>query len=235
MLEWRSDDDVTPILHIISESDWRAAQAAGVWAPPSLAREGFIHCSRPEQVVATANRHFPGRTDLLLLVIDPAKVQCEIRDEDTTGRGETYPHIYGPLNLDAVMQMRPLTGSAGGGFVRPEVLVGRTLEYAGVPVETTPWWSGRMLNRIPPPILVFAGVVGMLMGISCSWVDVALADPWEGRSAVLVGMAIMILSDVCLLSALARSRGFVQVLAGLFLVPSVLIILAFVFRFPSGH
>ncbi len=98
---------MTNIIHLISGSDWAAAQQAGEWRPPSLAAEGFIHCSRPEQVAATMRRHFPGRSDMLMLVLDPARVTAEIRDEDLYGRGETFPHIYGPLNLDAVIEVKP--------------------------------------------------------------------------------------------------------------------------------
>lgn len=95
------------IIHLISESDWAGAQKAGEWRPPSLAAEGFIHCSRPEQVAATMRRHFPGRLDMLMLVLDLTRITAEIRDEDLYGRGETFPHIYGPLNLDAVIEVKP--------------------------------------------------------------------------------------------------------------------------------
>lgn len=101
------DDTLYSIIHLISESDWAAAKRAGEWRPPSLATEGFIHCSRPEQVAATMRRHFPGRSDMLMLVLDPARIAAEIRDEDLYGRGETFPHIYGPLNLDAVVEVKP--------------------------------------------------------------------------------------------------------------------------------
>jgi len=226
---------MNPIIHIISESDWRAAQAAGVWGPPSLEREGFIHCSRPEQVVATANRHFPGRTDLLLLVIDPAEVQCEIRDEDTTGRGETYPHLYGPLNLDAVVDLRPLTLPSQGGFALPEGLGCSTLSYAVVPVDSTPWWSGRVLNRVPPPILVLAGAFGVLFALPIPFICVANATLREEQSAALVGLSAIILACVCLLSALARSRGFVRVLAGMFLLPAAFTMLFLMAQLVNGH
>ena len=99
---------MTPIIHLITESDWAAARKAGSWSPPSLKTEGFIHCSRPEQVAATVKRHFPGRTDLLMLTLDPARITAEIREEDSYSRGETFPHIYGPLNLDAVIDVQPV-------------------------------------------------------------------------------------------------------------------------------
>ena len=67
------------IYHITTRSDWRTALTAGSYAAASLAAAGFIHCSTALQVVATANRLFKGRADLLLLCIDTAKVQAEIR------------------------------------------------------------------------------------------------------------------------------------------------------------
>ena len=62
-----------PLLHLIDPDGWQAAQAAGVIAPPSLAEVGFVHLSTPEQVALPANQLFPGRTDILLLVLDPER------------------------------------------------------------------------------------------------------------------------------------------------------------------
>ncbi len=88
------------IVHICPRQDWLAARGTGVYRAGSLEKEGFIHCSRPEQVLAVANRFYRGVPDLVLLWIDPAQVIAEIRWE--AADGEVYPHVYGVLNTDAV-------------------------------------------------------------------------------------------------------------------------------------
>ena len=107
------------IYHITSNADWAAAQAAGVYTADSLQSEGFIHCSTPGQVVATANRYYKGVAGLVLLAIAPARVHAEIRLENTSGGTELFPHIYGPLNLDAVSAALPFPPGADGSFSLP--------------------------------------------------------------------------------------------------------------------
>lgn len=99
------------IYHILSNRSWDEAKAAGEYCGDTLATEGFIHTSLAQQVTKTANRRFLGRTDLLLLAIDPELLRAELKYEDG-GEGEEFPHIYGPLNLDAVVEtyrFQPLT------------------------------------------------------------------------------------------------------------------------------
>lgn len=90
------------ILHIATLKDWEDAQNTGEYIVESLEKQGFIHCSKPEQVIDVANFLFKGREDLILLSINPDKVKSEIRFEASIGTEEKYPHIYGPLNLNAV-------------------------------------------------------------------------------------------------------------------------------------
>jgi uncharacterized protein (DUF952 family) len=107
-------DRPTTILHITTASGWAAAQAAGELRAPSLDVEGFIHCSTEAQVLATANRIFRGSGDLLLLELDVAKIGPEVRWERATDVGDEFPHIYGPLNLDAVTGTRALPEGPDG-------------------------------------------------------------------------------------------------------------------------
>lgn len=107
---------------IATREGWLQAEHDGVFVTGSLADEGFIHASTPEQVVGSANRHFAGQRDLVLLCIDPARVRAEIRHEGRAG-GAQYPHIYGPLNLDAVTAVLDLPTDPTGGFSLPEELV----------------------------------------------------------------------------------------------------------------
>ena len=91
------------IVHICSLEEWQSAQTAGVYRTDSLDAEGFIHCSRPEQVVEVANRYYSGRTDLLLLWIDISSLAAELRWE--ASEEGIYPHVYGPINLAVIIQV----------------------------------------------------------------------------------------------------------------------------------
>ena len=103
----------TVILHITERSNWEHAQVVGEYRTDSLETQGFIHCSKPEQVARVANVRFRGRHDLVLLVIEPARVTAEIRYGIPEGGREPFPHIYGPLNLNAVVKVLPFEPEAG--------------------------------------------------------------------------------------------------------------------------
>ncbi|MGD1865320.1 MAG: DUF952 domain-containing protein [Phormidesmis sp.] len=103
------------IFHITEQAAWQTAQAEGAYQPPSLASEGFIHFSTDAQVVATANRFYQGKTGLVLLTVDPSRLKPELRYEDTLNHG-TFPHLYGPLNVDAVVDVRTFEPGADGTF-----------------------------------------------------------------------------------------------------------------------
>ncbi len=114
------------IYHITTTTEWEAAQAAGQYTAPSLTSEGFIHTSTREQVAGTANRFYRGVTGLALLVIDLPRVTAAVRFDPVSIDGELteFPHIYGPLNLDAVQGVLPFEPDADGSFVLPPQLAG---------------------------------------------------------------------------------------------------------------
>jgi uncharacterized protein (DUF952 family) len=106
------------ILHITSRDAWNAARRAGVYRGDTLDGEGFIHCSTPAQAVRTADRYFAGRRGLVLLCIDPALVAAEVRYEGAAGE-ELFPHIYGPLDLTAVIRVDLFEPDEQGSFRVP--------------------------------------------------------------------------------------------------------------------
>ncbi len=110
------------IYHITNQSDWEAALTMGQYTAASLLTEGFIHASTREQVVDTANRYYHGQYSLVLLVIDPERVASEVRYEPVELRGQTvhFPHIYGPLNLEAVESVVAFPPGEDGTFAFPE-------------------------------------------------------------------------------------------------------------------
>lgn len=102
------------IYHLAFRSDWEAAVIEGEYRAPSLAEEGFIHASADEtQMLSVAARLFPGRTDLLALDVDTERLPATsplVREPARSG--EIYPHVYGPINLDAVVRIRAMAPDA---------------------------------------------------------------------------------------------------------------------------
>lgn len=92
------------IYHITTRDQWNHARLAGSYQADSLVTEGFIHCSTEAQVAATGRRHFAGQRDLVVLQIDPDKLRWELRWEESGG--ERFPHLYGPLALEAVISVQ---------------------------------------------------------------------------------------------------------------------------------
>jgi uncharacterized protein (DUF952 family) len=109
-----------PIVHITSAEAWSRARADGEYQGDTFLQEGFIHASTPRQVLAVANARYRHMPDPILLVIDPRRLASALRHE-TGENGQSYPHIYGPLNLDAVLQVAPLRRTQAGVYVLPEL------------------------------------------------------------------------------------------------------------------
>ncbi|HEY8760197.1 MAG TPA: DUF952 domain-containing protein [Candidatus Dormibacteraeota bacterium] len=87
-----------------TREQWNHAALAGKYQADSLIIEGFIHCSTAAQLESSGRRHFAGQTGLVVLEIDPERLRWELRWE--ASQGETFPHLYGPLDLDAVISVQ---------------------------------------------------------------------------------------------------------------------------------
>ena len=112
---------MTLIYKICSEALWREAERAGVFAGAAIDLEdGYIHFSTAAQAPETAARHFAGQGDLVLVAIDAGALGDGLRWEPSRG-GDLFPHLYGPLRLDAVRWVRPLPLGADGRHVFPEL------------------------------------------------------------------------------------------------------------------
>jgi uncharacterized protein (DUF952 family) len=106
-------------VHICGAEEWRSAQADGEIRPDSLVTHGFVHLSTPEQVHLPANRLYAGRTDLVLLRIDPARLSSPIHWEPgvpTDPDAMVFPHLYGPLRANAVISVTSYEPDANGRF-----------------------------------------------------------------------------------------------------------------------
>lgn len=107
------------IYHIVSEKKWKEALDRGIYLGDTLETEGFIHASEIDQVIEVANTLFAGQKGLVLLVIDRDKLISPIKYEDP-GNGDLFPHIYGSLNLDAVVDVVSFEPTADGTFQLPD-------------------------------------------------------------------------------------------------------------------
>jgi uncharacterized protein (DUF952 family) len=98
-----------PVLYkIMSKQEWKRAQAQGIYEGSEMDRkDGFIHLSAAHQVRATAQKHFSGRADLLLVSILEKNLGKNLKWEVSRG-GDLFPHIYGALRLDAIDGVIPL-------------------------------------------------------------------------------------------------------------------------------
>ena len=107
------------LLHLCGQRDWHAAEVVGELCPGSLSEVGFVHLSTPEQVHLPANRLFAGRTDLVLLHIDPHVLDSPVRWEPgvpTDPESMRFPHLYGPLPTAAVRNVTPYLPGPDGRF-----------------------------------------------------------------------------------------------------------------------
>jgi uncharacterized protein (DUF952 family) len=91
------------IYHVTSIQEWTAAQTKGFYEVSSLHTEGFIHCSEAGQVKGVLERYYSGKKDLVKLVINTELLSAPLKYELAPSVNENFPHVYGPINLDAVI------------------------------------------------------------------------------------------------------------------------------------
>jgi len=118
------------IFHITSRVEWQAAQTRGDYRAPSLETEGFIHMSTPKQVLHVANTFYHGQSDLVLLVVDETRINPQVKWEAPAGPpalgispDDKFPHVYGPLNFDAVVDVLDFNPDVNGNFQLPVSLI----------------------------------------------------------------------------------------------------------------
>ena len=108
------------IYHITTRPPGLPRSRQGIIPPDSLASQGFIHCSKVDQILRVANNYYSGQTGLVILEIDPARLEPGLRWEPGADKtDELFPHLYGPLNLDAVMRVVDFAPASGGKFSLP--------------------------------------------------------------------------------------------------------------------
>ena len=112
---------MTVIYKICPVPLWKAAERTGVFRGSEVdRRDGFIHFSSANQVVETAGKHFVGQNGLLLVRVDSAKLGDRLKWEPSRG-GALFPHLYGDLDLTAVMRVEPLPLGPDGRHIFPDL------------------------------------------------------------------------------------------------------------------
>ena len=96
------------IYHITTPAQWDEAQQKGYYDVPSLKEEGFIHCSIEDQLKGVLERYYTGKSGLVKLVIDTELLTSPLYYDWSPSISDTFPHIYGAINLDAVKDVLPV-------------------------------------------------------------------------------------------------------------------------------
>jgi uncharacterized protein (DUF952 family) len=104
------------LFHITTREVFSELKASHNYEPESLESEGFIHCSGGDQINQTANRFFADQSQILLLVIDATTLRPEVKYELDEETGQKFPHIYGPLNKDSIIDKIDVWAEEDGRF-----------------------------------------------------------------------------------------------------------------------
>ena len=115
------------IFHITTRMAWDEANNSGEYRAASLLTEGFIHCSTLAQVIPVADLYYKGESDLVLLMIEPTLLSSTLKWElpaegsppPGIPEGDQFPHVYGPIDLDAVVDVIELMSRPDGTFTLP--------------------------------------------------------------------------------------------------------------------
>lgn len=110
------------IYHILNVNEWEESKSKKFYEPLSYSIEGFIHCSALDKIEESANRFFRGKYEIVILCIDEERVKAEIIYEDLYNTGFEFPHIYGQLNLDSVVEVVKIKSKENGEFEFAELL-----------------------------------------------------------------------------------------------------------------
>ncbi len=188
-----------PLVHLVGAAQWRVALDAGTVVDASLVSAGSLHLSGLDQVALPAQRLFAGRQDLLMLVVDPARLRDEMRWEPGNSQNHEspqFPHLYGPLPVAAVTSVLPYRPGPDGTFVSPT-----SIPLIGDPLAWAAAFERSLAERRS------AAVVAVNGGVAC--LDPRVPASWEHNSVWLdddVDAATIVAETDRVLAAFAHRR-----------------------------
>ncbi len=97
------------LYHVTTLKEWEAAKIKNEYKPVNFEQDGFIHCSVEKQIPGVLDRFYKGQTGLVKLKIEKEKVQRPVLFELAIDLDELFPHIYGALNLDSVVEVSTIS------------------------------------------------------------------------------------------------------------------------------
>ncbi|SFT74463.1 Uncharacterized conserved protein, DUF952 family [Geodermatophilus amargosae] len=196
---------MSALVHLCTPADWRAALSTGALQP---AGAPFVHLSHPEQVHLPAERLFPGRPDMVLLVVDPARLTGPVVEEPGVPgdpAGMRFPHLYGPLPTAAVVAVVPYRPPVQPVLPAPDDALGRALAHqlslrtrrapevrdvpGGVAVLDARFPYSRDHNRLLLDGPVDAGTVARAAGDVVDGQVLPATLRWPGAGAVAAELA----------------------------------------------
>lgn len=190
------------IFHIATVADWEAARASGRYTTSTrgrtLAEEGFVHASRGDQWQAVRERWYADVTEpLVLLVVDPARLTSPVVDEPVPGSTETFPHVYGPIDVDAVVRTIPLDGSAPEvGAQDPTVSLPGAEDAAAPAREPSASFSRLYLEELYRNLVTASVVLVLVVGATLA--GKALDDDWGPVTGAVLGLLVGVVVVVLL-------------------------------------
>lgn len=113
----KAGDPPATIYHVVSYDVWMSsARTNDEYLPPTFQQDGFIHCSTLDQIVSTTNAFHKGEKNLLLLEINSQTLRSPLKYDDSPSWNQLFPHIYGPLNTNAITAIRNFPPKSDGTF-----------------------------------------------------------------------------------------------------------------------
>ena len=97
------------LIHLIEREDWESAREENPLFQKSFIQFGFVHCCLPDQTESVLSQWFAGNNEVIAVEIDSEKLKFPLVFENLEGGNEDFPHIYGPVNIDAIVKSYPVS------------------------------------------------------------------------------------------------------------------------------